>query len=95
MFVLLCASVFARHLGKEGKRVHTFLFFFILSARHQPLHIAAFGFFLVDVFRSVGHHQHQGEIRRAQDAADTPACVPGYLSDQSERAMRGLVIAAL
>lgn len=95
MFVLLCASVFACHLGKKGKRVHTFLFFFVLSARHQPLHIAAFGFFLVDVFRSVGHHQHQGEIRRAQDAADTPACVPGYLSDQSERAMRGLVIAAL
>lgn len=95
MFVLLCASVFARHLGKEGKRVHTFLFFSVLSARHQPLHIAAFGFLLVDVFRSVGHHQHQGEIRRAQDAADAPAGVPGYLSDKSERAMRGFVIAAL
>lgn len=95
MFVLLCASVFACHLGEEGKRVHTFLFFSVLAARHQPLHIAAFGFLLVDVFRSVGHHQHQGEIRRAQDTADAPTRVPGYLSDQSERAMRGLVIATL
>ena len=31
----------------------------------------------------------------AQDTADAPARVAGYLSDQSERAMRGLVIAAL
>lgn len=88
-------SVFACHFREKGKWVYALLFLSVLSARHQPLHIAALGFLLVDVFRSVGHHQHQGEIRRAQDAADAPACVAGYLSDQSERAMRGLVIAAL
>lgn len=89
VFVLL---VFACHGGEECQRIYAFL---CSLAAHQPLHITLLCLFLVDIFRRIGHHQHDGDIRSIQYLADAPPRITCYLSYQAKRAMRGFVITTL